>query len=133
MNKKNVMDTNKDRDEVDMDKRMERMERDIQEIKAALLGNVIDGSPGLLGRVRERERTAENHDLRIVRLETKIDQFAKQKALDELEARVETTEQQLLEWRAQMKVLAWAAGGGGLGGVVALVWTLLQLFTNAGG
>lgn len=104
------------------------LHRAVNEIQSALTGNMIDGSPGLLGRIRDRERVAENHDLRLVALETKAEQFAEQKELNTLEQKVEENGDQLKVWRGQLRLLAWASGGGGVAGVVSLIVTLLRMF-----
>lgn len=100
----------------DTDKRMERIEKDIAEIKSALLGNVIEGTPGLLGRVRDRERSAENHDLRIVSLETEAKQFARRAELREIEKRVEELEK--IRERLIGALIFASAVGAGLGGAL---------------
>lgn len=103
---------------------MQRIEHDIAEIKAALLGNVIDGSPGILGRVRERERQAENHDLRIVRLETERKYYIEKKDFEELEKEVEEN----TSWRQRvMWMIAGAAAAGAVtgGGIVAAIMQAL--------
>lgn len=100
------------------------MASNLEEIRAALLGNVLDGSPGILGRVRERERTAENHDLRIVRLETERKYYVEKKDFEELEASVKAN----TEWRQRvMWMIAGAAAAGAItgGGIVAAVMQAL--------
>lgn len=92
--------------------RMKRMEQDIAEIKRALLGDLGDDSAGLLGRVRRREEVAAATDLRLTRVET----------------RLETVEKQQNAWQAQGRLLNYLTGGGGVAGLLALLWTLLRAF-----
>ena len=95
------------------------MEQDIAEIKAALLGSVIDGSPGLVGRVRERERVAENHDLRLVKLETQSITYATRKDVEEMESRIEDLEK-VRERLIGALILASAVGAGAGGALVKI-------------
>ena len=112
-----------DEEAYELGKRMQRIEKDIAEIKSALLGNVIDGNPGILGRVRERENVAEDHHLRIVRLETERSNYVVTKEFEELESQVKAN----TDWRMRvMWMIAGAAAAGAItgGGVVAFVMRL---------
>lgn len=91
--------------------RMKRMEQDIAEIKRALLGN-LEGQGGLLERVRRREEMSAIFDLRLREAETRLD----------------TVERQQRDWQAQGRLLNYLAGGGGVAGLLALLWTLLRAF-----
>ena len=112
--------------DMDIEKRMERIEKDIAEIKAALLGNVIEGTPGMLGRLRDREQTAEQHDIRILSLEREANHHVDQKEFDELEDRVKQNTQWRKDIQAQWRLLM-AVGGGNLIGLIYLIYRIVQL------
>lgn len=114
-------------EQYELDKRMQRIEKDIAEIKAALLGNVVDGSPGLVGRVREREQVAERHELRLVKLETQAINYATQKdreilvnGMKEMEQRIEELEK-VKERMVGALLLASALGAAGGGALVKIL------------
>ena len=116
-----------DDDKSELSQRLEQLEErqkatqsDVAEIKAALLGSVINGTTGLLGRVRDREQMAEAHELRIISLEKKVEHHVEKDEFRNLADRVEINTQ----WRNRvMWMLAGAAAAGGLtgGGIVAVL------------
>lgn len=118
-------------DGMDIEKRMERIEKDIAEIKAALLGNVIEGTTGMLGRLRDREQTAEQHDIRILSLESEVRHRVGQKEFDELEDRVKENTQWRKDIQAQWRLLM-AVGGGNLVGLIYLIYRIVQLSGQVG-
>lgn len=114
--------------ESDTDRRLTRIEKTVAEIHAALLGNVVDGTPGLVGRMRDRESQAENHDIRITRMEARYDKVAEQRDLDELEDRVKAVEKQIDRWETQVRTAWWIVTVGGGSGIVALASRLIEIF-----
>ncbi len=84
---------------------------DVEEIKRGLFGR-LDGRVGLLGRVRDNEYMLEQHDLDLVKVK----------------GRAGNNEQQLNEWRAQLRLAKWLSTGGGVAGFISLIVTLIRLF-----
>lgn len=105
-----------------LERQQASMAADIAEIKLALVGG-YDGNGGLVRRIERVEDRITN----LVQWQREHEQEV-EKIRAQYEGRLHATERQMTIWQAQMRAISWTAGSGGLGGVIALIWTLIQAF-----